>query len=160
MSARNKRKAAQRKRPAKVRYYSRPMMLQLLSDLCDRIHRQHMVMDAITETNKPNGLHKVAAASLGSQTVSASGLKIIARACRYWKKVGIPAVGTLILKDGKTQPLSPREMSNKIIHAEKIDWDFSKEEPWIICTGEDKEKWVSATINVRDLLWMGAQLGS
>ena len=59
MSARNKRKAAQRKRPAKVRYYSRPMMLQLLSDLCDRIHRQHMVMDAITETNKPNGFHKV-----------------------------------------------------------------------------------------------------
>ena len=79
----------------------------------------------------------------------------------YWKKVGThPAVGTLTLRDGKTQPLSPREMSNKIIHAKKIDWDFPKEEPWIICTGEDKEKWVTATINVKDLLWMGAQLGS
>ena len=59
MKARNKRKAAQRKRPAKVRYYSRRMMLQLLSDLCDRIHKQHMVLDAIAETNKPNELHTV-----------------------------------------------------------------------------------------------------
>jgi hypothetical protein len=48
-----------RKRPAKVRYYSRPMMLRLLSDLCDRLHKQHMVLDAITETNKPNGRHTV-----------------------------------------------------------------------------------------------------
>jgi len=43
----------------RVRYVSRPLLLQMLSDLCDRIHRQHMEMDAITETNKPNGLHKV-----------------------------------------------------------------------------------------------------
>jgi hypothetical protein len=49
-----------RKRPAKVRYYSRPMMLQLLSDLCDRIKKQRHELDAITEANDPNDRHIVA----------------------------------------------------------------------------------------------------
>ena len=49
-----------RKRPAKVRYYSRPMMLQLLSDLIDRIKKQRHELDAIAEANVPNGQHIVA----------------------------------------------------------------------------------------------------
>jgi hypothetical protein len=49
-----------RKRPAKVRYYSRRMMLQLLSDLCDRIKKQRHELDAIAEANVPNDKHIVA----------------------------------------------------------------------------------------------------
>jgi hypothetical protein len=44
----------------RVRYHSRPMMLQLLSDLCDRIKNQRHELDAIAETNVPNGQHIVA----------------------------------------------------------------------------------------------------
>ena len=75
----------------------------------------------------------------------------------YWKIVG-DTVGTLYLKDGKTEPLSPREMSNKIIHAEHIDWDFS-ESPKIVCTGKD-EKWTSAEIDLIALIEIGGRLGS
>jgi hypothetical protein len=36
------------------------MMLQLLSDLCDRIKKQRHELDAIAEANVPNDLHTVA----------------------------------------------------------------------------------------------------
>ena len=77
----------------------------------------------------------------------------------FWKQTGMPTVGTLVLNDGSTQSLPPREMTNKIIHAEKIEWDFS-EQPKIVCTGRDKEQWQHAIIEVRRLLWVGSQIGS
>jgi len=49
-------------------------------------------------------------------------------------------------------------MSNKIIHAEEIKWDFSEEQPRIICTGRNKEEWLRAIIDVWKMLWIGAQL--
>jgi hypothetical protein len=76
-----------------------------------------------------------------------------------WKQRGMPEVGTLLLKQGGTEPLSPREMCNRIIHAKKIDWVFSKQ-PRIVCTGRDEERWLRAIIEVRKMLWIGAQLGS
>ena len=78
----------------------------------------------------------------------------------FWKQVGVSVVGSLVLKNGEIQSLSPREMSNKIIHAEEIKWDFSEEQPRIICTGRNKEEWLRAIIDVWKMLWIGAQLGS
>jgi len=78
----------------------------------------------------------------------------------FWKQVGVSVVGSLVLKNGDIQSLSPREMSNKIIHAEEIKWDFSEEQPRIICTGRNKEEWLRAIIDVWKMLWIGAQLGS
>jgi hypothetical protein len=60
---------------------------------------------------------------------------------RYWKRSQEPSVGTLYLKDGTTEPITPREMSNKIIHAERIEWRVLSAPPTIICTGRDKERW-------------------
>jgi hypothetical protein len=77
----------------------------------------------------------------------------------YWKQLKEPRVGTLFLKDGATEPLSPREMSNKIIHAERIEWELSAE-PKVICIGRDKERWVRAEIEVESLLALAGQLGS
>jgi hypothetical protein len=59
------------------------------------------------------------------------------------------------------EPLPPREMSNKIIHAERLEWDFSGE-PKVVCFAweKEKEKWVRAEINVRAMLWLGGVLGS
>ena len=76
----------------------------------------------------------------------------------FWKQVGVSVVGSLVLKNGEIQSLSPREMSNKIIHAEEIKWDFSEEQPRIICTGRNKEEWLRAIIDVWKMLWIGAQL--
>ena len=50
-----------RKRSApRVHYVSRPLLLQLLSDLCDRIKKQRHELDAIAEANVPNDKHIVA----------------------------------------------------------------------------------------------------
>ena len=50
-----------RKRSApRVHYVSRPLLLQMLSDLCDRIKNQRHELDAITEANDPNDRHIVA----------------------------------------------------------------------------------------------------
>jgi hypothetical protein len=78
---------------------------------------------------------------------------------RYWKQAQAGKVGLLHFKDGKTEPLSPREMSNKIIHAQSIGWDITAE-PKFICVGRDKEAWTRAEIDVADLIYIGGQLGS
>jgi hypothetical protein len=82
---------------------------------------------------------------------------------RNWKRRN-EFVGTLYLKNGKTERLSPREMTNKIIHAERIEWDFSSVAK-IVCIGRDEQTWVAkpwvrAEINVIDLITLGGSLGS
>jgi hypothetical protein len=76
-----------------------------------------------------------------------------------WKQMGEPSVGTLFLRNGTTEPLSPREMSNKIIHAVSVDWSFLPE-PVIKCTGGAAEKWLYAEIVVSNLIGLGGRLGS
>src|SRR5262249_2770623 len=66
-----------------------------------------------------------------------------------------PTVGLLVMKDGKGKPLSPREMSNTVIHAKSIEWNLSSN-PKII----DQEKWSRAEIEMKLLLDMGGELGS
>lgn len=80
----------------------------------------------------------------------------------YWKQMNTShTVGVLHFESGKTEPLEPREMSNKIIHAERLEWDFSGE-PKLVCIAWEKEKmkWVEAEINVRAMLTVGGMLGS
>src|SRR5262249_38275437 len=79
----------------------------------------------------------------------------------YWKQTTEPIVGILYLKDGQQQPLSPREMSNKIIHAESIAWSFAGDAK-IVCSAweNEREKWVRADIDVRSMLAVGGMLGS
>jgi hypothetical protein len=63
----------------------------------------------------------------------------------------------LHLRDGKTRPLSRREMSNKVIHAESIDWEFS-DSPKIVFIGRNQQKWTRAEINLIALIRIGGQL--
>lgn len=79
----------------------------------------------------------------------------------FWKQTKVPVVGVIHFKNGRTEPLTPREMSNKIIHAQRIEWDFSSE-PKIVCMAWEKEndKWVRAEIDVRSMLAVGGMLGS
>ena len=50
---------ALRKRPAKVNYLSRRLLLQLLSDLCSRSENQRQTLEAIVATNTPDGVNTV-----------------------------------------------------------------------------------------------------
>jgi len=63
------------------------------------------------------------------------------------------------MKDGESELLTPREMSNKIIHAERIEWDLSCA-PQLICTSRDKERWLRAEIDLDLLLALDGGLGS
>jgi len=69
----------------------------------------------------------------------------------YLKKSNLP-FGRFILPDGSDDTLTLREVCNKIIHASNLDWDCSDEEdPVLISTAEDKQKWVRAEIKIVSL---------
>jgi len=61
--------------------------------------------------------------------------------------------GSAIYKtDGTVERLSVRELTNKIIHAEKIEWEFEGhlKDPLIVCHASQKQqdrfKWAKAKI--------------
>jgi hypothetical protein len=61
----------------------------------------------------------------------------------------VPNCGRLIMKDGSDQVLTFREVSNKIIHSSRLEWDFSKHpEPLLVCHTRNEEKWIRAEIDV------------
>ena len=55
--------------------------------------------------------------------------------------------------DGTTKPLSLKELTNKIIHAEELSWDLSDEKaPKLLCIAPDaqkeKYKWTKAEVDI------------
>jgi len=51
----------------------------------------------------------------------------------------IPDGGSMYLKDGSSQMLTFREVTNKIIHASRLEWDFTPDEPQLICMARTSE---------------------
>ncbi len=69
--------------------------------------------------------------------------------------------GTLFLLDGSSRPIPIREVANKIIHADKLEWDFDKHvEPVLICkaSADESRKWVRAEIDFAPLIQIGASM--
>jgi hypothetical protein len=60
----------------------------------------------------------------------------------------IPACGSVYLKDGSSQKLTFREVTNKIIHASRLEWDFTSDEPQLICIARTSEKWTKAEVDL------------
>ena len=62
-----------------------------------------------------------------------------------------PNCGRLVMRDGTTGTLPLREVANKVIHASRLEWDFSGE-PVLVCHARpeqiEKWKWVRAEVNV------------
>jgi len=59
--------------------------------------------------------------------------------------------GRLILENNEEMELpNIREVSNKIIHAETFEWDFSANNPILICYARDGDprKWVRAEVDL------------
>lgn len=82
---------------------------------------------------------------------------------REWKDV--EGCGSLIMRDGTVEDISPRQIANKIIHAKSYEW---KEEetpgfnigPELVCYGRDDEKWERADIEIFALAAICGQLAS
>lgn len=66
--------------------------------------------------------------------------------------------GRLIKKNGEEEELSFREFSNKIIHAKTFKWEFSSDDPKLICyaRNKDNQKWIRAEV---DLIGIAAFCG-
>ena len=69
----------------------------------------------------------------------------------YLKQTSNPNFGRLIMKNKPDKELKIRDVANKIIHAETLEWDFSvADSPRIVCLAsvKENEKWTRAEIDV------------
>jgi hypothetical protein len=76
-----------------------------------------------------------------------------------------PAIfGPLYKTDGTTEALTIREATNKIIHAERYDWQLLEQPPSAICYASPDQashfKWTKASINLIALAAFCSLLGS
>jgi hypothetical protein len=75
----------------------------------------------------------------------------------YLKEAGGAPLGRVIQADGEATELYYRDMTNKIMHASKFEWDFSDpQNPGVICYPNNCDRWQRADI---DLLALAALVG-
>jgi hypothetical protein len=68
---------------------------------------------------------------------------------RYVQQGGHPGFGEQWLADQTTQTLSLRDVSNKIIHAKRLNWSFSNpDRPKLVCEAQETQKWTRAEIDI------------
>jgi hypothetical protein len=71
------------------------------------------------------------------------------------RQKGDVSFGTLFDNAGRPGPLPLREVTNKVIHAKELEWDFKDPtQPLAICTaakGQDKFNWTKAEIRITAL---------
>ncbi|MBC8792045.1 MAG: hypothetical protein C6Y20_10600 [Tagaea sp. CACIAM 22H2] len=64
-----------------------------------------------------------------------------------------PRLGRLIKADQTEEPLWLRDFTNKVIHANRIEWQFDSHlNPLIITYGNDQGRWLRAEISVIALM--------
>ncbi len=67
----------------------------------------------------------------------------------YDNQVGKIKFGLVIKKDQSNEQLCLRELTNKILHAKDLNWDFSNSgNPKIICVPNNLDGWIRAEIEV------------
>ncbi|MBB5409185.1 hypothetical protein HDG34_003126 [Paraburkholderia sp. HC6.4b] len=67
--------------------------------------------------------------------------------------------GQVVKKDRPNEPLYLRDLTNKIIHAQHLKWDFSvPDDPKLVCISRDPERWLRAEIQVVALVAFCGQL--
>jgi hypothetical protein len=72
-----------------------------------------------------------------------------------------PNCGKLVMIEGPEKDLPFREVSNKIIHAARIECDLMREpDPALICHSRDTEKWLCAEIDLVALSFVCGRLMS
>ncbi|HSN18569.1 MAG TPA: hypothetical protein VLV87_10220, partial [Gammaproteobacteria bacterium] len=70
-------------------------------------------------------------------------------------------LGRLLKKEGLKENLYLRDLTNKIIHAADLEWNFSdSDKPKLKCIAKDTERWTSAEIDVVSLAALCGRLMS
>jgi hypothetical protein len=67
-----------------------------------------------------------------------------------------------VVKEGQLEePLYLRDLTNKIIHAHRLEWDFSTAgDPRVVCVSRQPERWLRAEIEIVALAGFCGQLMS
>ena len=73
--------------------------------------------------------------------------------------------GDLSMVDGTIEPLALRDVTNKIVHAERIEWDFANVQgPCIVCHAPAADhaghRWIRATVYIRSFAAVCAVLAA
>jgi len=77
----------------------------------------------------------------------------------YFRVMKGRSFGRVMKKGQADEPLYLRDMTNKIIHAHQLDWDFSvQENPMLICISSQPERWSTAEVEVVALAEFCGQL--
>ncbi len=77
----------------------------------------------------------------------------------YLRETGGHRFGRVMKKDEPDEPLYLRDLTNKIIHAHHLEWDFSMpDEPKLVCISRQPDRWLKAELEVVALAAFCGQL--
>jgi hypothetical protein len=77
----------------------------------------------------------------------------------YLKKTGGEDLGTVVQADGTRTPLYVRDLTNKVVHAADLRWDFSApENPKLICVSNQPARWTFAEVEIVKLAALCGEL--
>jgi hypothetical protein len=72
---------------------------------------------------------------------------------QYFEQAKRPPMGVVIQGDGSKTDLHFRDLTNKIMHAERFEWELSDpDNPKVMCHSNDQARWKSAEINLIELM--------
>jgi hypothetical protein len=67
----------------------------------------------------------------------------------YLRQTGSQSFGRVMKKEQPDEPLYLRDLTNKIIHAHHLEWDFSTpDEPKVVCISRQPDRWLKAELEV------------
>ena len=67
----------------------------------------------------------------------------------FLRQMGGHSFGRVVKKDQPDEPLYLRDLTNKIIHADRFEWDFSiPGEPKVVCISRQLERWLKAEVEI------------
>jgi hypothetical protein len=79
----------------------------------------------------------------------------------YLRQVGGHNMGRVIKEGQPDEPLYLRDMTNKMMHAIQLEWDFSDtDKPKLVCIPKDPARWGRAEIDIISLAALCGQLMS
>ncbi len=79
----------------------------------------------------------------------------------FLRQTGGESFGRVTKKEQPDEALYLRDLTNKIIHAPRLEWNFSTlDDPKLICISRQPERWLTAEINIVALATFCGQLMS
>ena len=77
----------------------------------------------------------------------------------YLRQTGGNSLGVVKKRDQPDEPLYLRDLTNKVIHAHHLEWDFTTpDDPKIVCISRQPDRWVKAEASVVALAAFCGQL--